>query len=150
MVVGYHYLAAEILDIIIALNTRRAKLLECWKLRKEIYHQLLNYLVWAKDTDAILIWMLSWDPQILDSNYREDDVCHVECQRPAWMASLTGTGGRLECPVQVQSMRRLDCANISHINLASACSLRPPQHPRAPHPLSVRLGLQGTAPDGKD
>ena len=92
MVVGYHYLAAEILDIIIALNTRRAKLLECWKLRKEIYPQHLNYLVWAKDTDAILIWMLSWDPQILDSNYREDDVCHVECQRPAWMASLTGAG----------------------------------------------------------
>ena len=48
---------------------RRAKLLECWN-----QHQHLNYLVWAKDTDAILIWMLSWDPQILHSNYREDDV----------------------------------------------------------------------------
>jgi len=149
MVVGYHYLAAEILDIIIALNTRRAKLLECWKLRKEIYHQHLNYLVWAKDTDAILIWMLSWDPQILDSNYREDDVMLNVNVPPGWHRSLV-PGGRLECPVQVQSMRRLDCANISHINLASACSLRPPQHPRAPHPLSVRLGLQGTAPDGKD
>ena len=83
MVVGYHYLAAEILDIIIALNTRRAKLLECWKLRKEIYHQLLNYLVWAKDTDAILIWMLSWDPQILDSNYREDGIAHW-CRAADW------------------------------------------------------------------
>ena len=72
MVVGYHYLAAEILDIIIALNTRRAKLLECWKLRKEIYHQHLDYLVWAKDTDAIEIWMSSREPQIVDSNYGAD------------------------------------------------------------------------------
>ena len=47
-------------------------MLECWTLREEIYHQHQDYLLWAKDTNAMESWMSSREPHIIDSNYGQD------------------------------------------------------------------------------
>ena len=43
-----HFMSSEILDKISVLNSRKDKILECWGLRKEIYNQHLDYLLWTK------------------------------------------------------------------------------------------------------
>ena len=67
-----HFMSTEILDKISNLTGRREKMLECWTLREEIYHQHQDYLLWAKDTNAMESWMSSREPSIIDSNYGQD------------------------------------------------------------------------------
>merc|ERR1719422_2284142 len=67
-----HFMSTEILDKISNLNNRKDKMVECWTLREEIYHQHLDYLLWAKDTNAMESWMSSREPHIVDSNYGGD------------------------------------------------------------------------------
>merc|ERR1711970_1354779 len=69
LISGGHFMSAEILEKISVLNTRKEKMLECWGLREEIYNQHLDYLVWAKETDAIEYWMSSREPHIIDNNF---------------------------------------------------------------------------------
>ena len=47
-------------------------MLECWKLREEIYNQHMDYLLWAKDTNAVESWMSSREPHVVDSNFGSD------------------------------------------------------------------------------
>jgi len=69
LISGGHFMSAEILEKISVLNTRKEKMLECWGLREEIYNQHLDYLVWAKEADAIEYWMSSREPHITDNNF---------------------------------------------------------------------------------
>jgi len=69
LISGGHFMSTEILEKISVLNTRKEKMLECWSLREEIYNQHLDYLVWAKETDAIEYWMSSREPHITDNNF---------------------------------------------------------------------------------
>merc|ERR1719422_521777 len=46
LISGGHFMSAEILDKISNLNNRKDKMVECWTLREEIYHQHLDYLLW--------------------------------------------------------------------------------------------------------
>ena len=52
-----HFMSTEILEMISVLNSRKEKMLECWDLREEIYRQHIDYLLWAKEIDAIESWM---------------------------------------------------------------------------------------------
>ena len=67
-----HFMSTEILDKISTLTSRKEKMLECWTLREEIYHQHQDYLLWEKDTNAMESWMSSREPHIIDSNYGTD------------------------------------------------------------------------------
>jgi len=67
-----HFMSTEILDKISNLTTRKSKMLECWKLREEIYNQHMDYLLWAKDTNAVESWMSSREPHVVDSNFGSD------------------------------------------------------------------------------
>jgi len=66
---GGHFMSTEILEKISVLSNRKEKMLECWSLREEIYKQHLDYLMWAKETDAIEYWMSSREPHITDNNF---------------------------------------------------------------------------------
>ena len=67
-----HFMSSEIIEKISNLNNRKDKMLECWNLREEIYHQHQDYLLWTKDTTAIESWMSSREPHIIDSNFGND------------------------------------------------------------------------------
>jgi len=63
-----HFMATEIMEKISALNTRREKMYESWRLREELYTQHLDYLGWCKETDMVESWITSREPTVLDSN----------------------------------------------------------------------------------
>jgi len=69
LISGGHFMSSEILEKISVLNTRKEKMFECWSLREEIYSQHLDYLVWAKETDAVEYWMSSREPHVMDKNF---------------------------------------------------------------------------------
>jgi spectrin beta len=66
-----HFMAAEILEKISSLTSRREKLLDSWHLRDELYKQHLDYLAWAKETDSVVSWIASREPTIRDANLGE-------------------------------------------------------------------------------
>jgi len=66
-----HFMSQEIKDKIQALNSRKDKMFESWELRREIYHQHLDYLGWARDVSTLDTWISSREPTVRDATLGE-------------------------------------------------------------------------------
>jgi len=71
LVVQGHFMCQEIKDKIQALNSRKDKMFESWELRREIYHQHLDYLAWARDVSTLDTWISSREPTVRDATLGE-------------------------------------------------------------------------------